>query len=389
MKLKNRRDWIFLLVAFLVINNVCAGVKEINPVPLLTIEGLGNGYSTPAVTSDRIFVTGERDGKGYLFSYDFNGALLWKTEYGNEWSANFPGSRASPSVIDSTIYTSSGMGDIACFNANTGQKQWTVNMISDLHGVNAVFGYSMSVLIEKERIYCLPGGPDTNIVCMDRFTEKIIWKSAGDGETPGYTAPLFFRHHERNLLVTFSELAMHGLDAETGELLWTYDLSLKGDVPCNSPIYSEGFLYIVAGGGNGAVKFEISQDGTQIKKIWSNDEFNTYFGGFIMIGNFLYGSSKSKPLWMSVDVMTGKNVDSLSFKTGSVVQAGEGLVVYSQTGGVGLVRPDQGEMILDRSFKIVKGTKEHFSHPLLAGGRLYIRHGDALLVYDYQQLAKL
>ena len=389
MNLKKRLYPVFFLIALFIITNVASGVKEINPVPLLTIEGLGNGYSTPAVTSDRIVVTGEREGKGYLFSYDFNGTLLWKTEYGNEWSANYPGSRASPTIIDSMIYTCSGMGDIACFNSKTGQKQWAVNMIRDLHGVNAVFGYSTPVVVERDRIYCLPGGQDTNIACLNRFTGKIIWKSAGDGETPGYTAPLFIRHHERNLLVAFSELAMIGLDAGTGELLWTYDLSIKGDAPCNSPFYSEGFLYMVAGGGNGAAKFELSQDGTQIKKTWSNLEFNTYFGGFVMIDNFLYGSSKSKPLWMSVDALTGKNVDSLLFKTGSIVQAGEGLVIYSQTGGIGLVRINQGKMILDRSFKISRGTKEHFSHPLLAGGRLYIRHGDALLVYDYQQLAKL
>ena len=387
MKHKNGWDPALLLVAFFVINNVIAGVKEINPIPLLTIEGLGNGYSTPAVTSDRIFITGEQGGTGYLYSYNFNGTLLWKTQYGSEWSANFPGSRASPTVIDSMIYTCSGKGDIACFNTNTGQKQWTLNMIRDLHGVNAVFGYSMSVLIERDRIYCLPGGLDTNIVCMNRFTGKIIWKSAGNGETPGYTAPLFISHHERNLLVTFSEMAMLGLDANTGELLWTYELSFKGDAPCNQPIYLEGYLYMVAGGGNGAAKFEISQDGTQIKKIWSNDEFNTYFGGFIMVGNFLYGSSKSKQLCMSIDALTGKIVDSLSFKAGSIVSAGEDMVIYSQTGSVGIVRFNRGKMTLTRSFKIIRGTNEHFAHPLIAGGRLYIRHGDALLVYDYQQLA--
>ncbi|MEI7663057.1 MAG: PQQ-binding-like beta-propeller repeat protein, partial [Bacteroidota bacterium] len=157
-----------LLVLFFVSNNFVAGAHEINPVPLLTIEGLGHGYSTPVVTSDRIFVTGEREGEGYLFSYDFNGTLLWKTRYGREWAANYPGSRASPAVIDSAIYTCSGMGDIACFNTNTGQIQWTVNMTRDLHGVNAVFGYSMALLIEKDRIYCLPGGPYTNIACLDR-----------------------------------------------------------------------------------------------------------------------------------------------------------------------------------------------------------------------------
>lgn len=381
-----RRDLVLLLVVFFVINKVVAEVEEISPDPLLIIEGLGNGYSTPGITSDRIFVTGEKEGAGYLFAYDFNGALLWKTEYGREWSENYPGSRASPTVIDCTVYTCSGMGDITSFNANTGKKQWTVNMIIDLHGVNAVFGYSMPVLVVRDRIYCLPGGPDTNIACLNRFTGELMWKSAGDGETPGYAAPLFIRHHARNLLVTFSEYAMLGLDADTGELLWTHELSIAGDAPCNRPIYSEGFLYMVAGRGNGAAKFEISQDGKQINKIWTNDAFDTYFGGFIMIGNFLYGSSESKRLWLSVDALTGKNVDSLPFKTGSIVSAGEDLVIYNQTGGVGLVRLNQGKMTLAKSFKIIKGTKEHFSHPLMAGGRLYFRHGDALLVYDYQQL---
>lgn len=389
MKLKISRDMALLLVLSFFINTASARGEEINPVPLFIIQGLGNGFSTPAVTSDRIFVTGEQEGTGYLFAYDFTGTLLWKTQYGNEWSANYPGSRASPTVLDSMIYTCSGMGDIACFNKNTGQKQWTVNMISDLHGINAVFGYSMPVLVERDRIYCLPGGPDTNIACLNRFTGKIMWRSAGDGETPGYTAPLFIRHHERNLLVTFSEFAMLGLDADTGELLWSHELSLTGDAPCNAPIYSSGFLYMVAGRGNGAAKFEISQDGTQINKIWNNDEFDTYFGGYIMIGNFLYGSSERKRLWLSIDAQTGKNVDSLPFKTGSIVSVGEDMVIYAQTGGVGLVRLNRGKMTLTRSFKIIRGTKEHFAHPLIADGRLYIRHGDTLLAYDYQQLTNL
>jgi outer membrane protein assembly factor BamB len=378
-----------LLIISFFINNVGAGIEEIHPVPLLIINGLGNGFSTPAVTSDRIFITGEKEGTGYLSAYDFSGTLLWKTQYGNEWSANYPGSRASPTVTDSTIYTCYGMGDVACFNTKTGKNRWTINMIRDLHGVNAVFGYSMPVLVESGRIYCLPGGPDTNIACLNRFTGKIIWKSAGDGETPGYTAPLFIRHHERNLLVTFSQYAMLGLDADTGELLWTYELSLKGDAPCNKLIYSAGFLYMVAGSGNGAAKFELSQDGTQIYKTWSNDDFDTYFGGYIMVGNFLYGSSQRKRLWLSVDALTGKNVDSLPFKTGSIVSVGENMVIYTQAGAVGLVRLNKGKMTLARSFKVVEGTNEHFSHPLMAGGRLFIRHGDALLVYDYQKLTDL
>jgi len=384
-----KRNLVLLAVAMFFLNDVDAGVKAINPVPLFLIEGIGNGYSAPAVTSSRVFVTGELEGTGFLFAYDTQGSLLWKSSYGREWAENFRGSRASPVVADTMVYTCSGLGDIACFGIQTGKKLWEVNMIEDLHGVNAVFGYSMPVLIENDRIYCLPGGPDTNIVCLNRFSGEIIWISGGNGETPGYTSPLVIRHHDRKLLVTFSEMALLGLDAETGALLWTYELSLKGNLPCNQPIYAQGFLYIVAGSGNGAVKLELLENGSQIQEIWRNPDFDTYFGGFVMIGNFLYGSADKRHLWWSIDANTGKVTGSLSFGTGATSSEGKNLVLYNQSGKVGIVRPDNGKMTLVNSFLITKGTSEHFAPPLVAGGRLFIRHGNALLVYDYQELLNL
>jgi len=33
-------------------------------------------------------------------------------------------------------------------------------------------------------------------------------------------------------------------------------------------------------------------------------------------------------------------------------------------------------------FKVNEGTDNHWSHPVVANGRLYIRHGEALIVYD-------
>jgi len=377
-----------LLIVTLFAKATIAGEKKINPAPVLVIEGLGNGYGSPAIIPGRIFVTGEIGGTGFLFAYDFTGNLVWKSAYGREWADNFPGSRATPAISGSMVYTSSGMGDIACFDIKTGKKQWSVNMIDELHGENAVFGYSMPVLIENDRVYCLPGGPDTNIACLDKHTGKIIWTSKGNGETPGYAPPLFIRHHNRDLLVLFSELTMLGLDAGTGELLWKWDLSIKGDAPCNKPIYSEGCLYIVAGKGNGSVKFQLSEDGSQIKKIWDNQDFNTYFGSFVMIGNFLYGSSERKHAWLGVDAVTGRTAGTLPFGTGATASAGDGLILYAQSGKVGLLRPERGKLSLAEWFTVDKGTGEHFAHPVVSGDRLYIRHGEALLVYDYNLLTK-
>jgi len=54
---------------------------------------------------------------------------------------------------------------------------------------------------------------------------------------------------------------------------------------------------------------------------------------------------------------------------------------YGSKGVVGLVRagPDGGELV--GTVKIDRGNGAHWTHPVIVGGRLYIRHGDALLVF--------
>jgi len=37
------------------------------------------------------------------------------------------------------------------------------------------------------------------------------------------------------------------------------------------------------------------------------------------------------------------------------------------------------------TFKVEKGPKKHFSHPVIANGTMYIRHGKSLMAYDIQR----
>ncbi len=378
-----RRSCLLLFLS-LMLGQVTAGTKEIFPVPLFTLSGLGNGYSTPTVTGDRIFVTGEIGGTGILFSCDLSGRLAWKASYGREWNEKFPGARSSPAVVDTLVYVSSGMGDLACFHAATGKKLWGVNLVSDLHGENPVFGYSVPPVIEGDKLYCMPGG-DMNICCLDRFTGRVLWTAEGNGETPGYTSPLLIHHGQRTLLVAYSELTLMGLDAATGELLWTYGLSITGAAPCNEPVYSDGSLYIT-GMGNDSARLKLADDGRSVEKIWANPEFDTYFGGFVKKDHLLVGSSQRKRAYLGVDSETGRTVSTLPFKVGSTIRAGNDLVFYNQSGEVGVVETGQDRMSLVRSFRISAGTNEHFAHPVYSQGMLFIRHGDVLLAYDYRQI---
>lgn len=355
---------------------------EDGPPLLFEVEGIGNGYSAPVLSDEGFFISGEIDSIGYLFAYDMKGQLRWKSQYGPEWTVSYQGSRATPTLIDNLVYICSGMGNVVCFDAETGELKWSVDLIRDFEGKNATYGYSMTLAVDGKRLFCSPGGLKNNVVALNRFNGKLIWSSPALGETAGYGSPLIVDFPTRKLLVTASEFNILGIDADTGELLWTYELSFKGDLPCNTPIYDGEHLYWVAGPGNGAVGAKLMSDGAKMKIAWKNPKFDSSFGGFVQMGKQLYGSSDSQRKYVSLDTRTGRIINSVPFSIGSIAKAGKMLVAYNQRGQVGLMQADEDKLQIISSFKINKGTKEHFSHVLARDNRLFIRHGNVLQVFS-------
>jgi len=361
------------------------------PALLWKTEAIGNGYGSPTVTADRIYICGEIDTTGYLFAFDHQGKLIWKTDYGKEWVVSYQGSRCAPTVAGDLIYVCSGLGNVVCIEAKTGAKKWSVDMRGQLHGRFTLFGHAESSLVEGDRVFLVPGGADTNVVAMNRFTGKILWVNKGRGEIPGYNAPYLIRLPKRNILVTFSAYTMLGIDAATGELLWTHGQDNvpvaerkpgNGDTHSNTVIYEDGYIYYIAGDGNCAVKLALSNDGTAIKQVWRNKTIDNYMGGFVKRGNYLFTCVSEKKQLKCLDAGTGLATDSLKCGVGSVIWADGLLYYYNQRGEVDLVKPDPRKMEILGSFKVTAGTKEHFSHPVIHDGVLYIRHGKAFMAYN-------
>jgi len=358
---------------------------ESGPLLKWKTEGIGNGYSSPVFAEDRIFLTGETDSIGYLSALDLSGKLVWKKEIGDEWMENFTGSRSTPTLVDNLIYICSSMGKVSCRNADTGDEVWSVDMVKDLNGINVRFGYSEGLLIDGDILYCAPGGSDTNVVALNRFNGKMIWKSKALGDSTAYASPVIVNLPARKVLVNYTIHHMIGLDAGTGELLWSVPQKEDRDIQACTPVYSDGFLYTVNGSGNGAAKYSISDDGKTIAEIWSNPAISDVHGGFIKLGDYLYTSQYRPRRYCSLDCSTGAIADSLKFDKGAIIASDDMIYCYTEKGMVGLVRPDNGRMELISSFKMPVGTKEFFTIPVIDKGTLYLRHGDTLLAYFISQ----
>ena len=343
---------------------------------------IGSGYGSPVITRNNIFVNGEIDTIGYLFALDHAGKFLWKSKIGKEWTLSYPGTRTTPTVVDDLIYVTAGWGQLACLETQTGKERWSVNMMTDFHGQVPRFGFSESVLVEGNTVFCSPGSADTNTVALDRFTGKILWICKGAGEMTSYCSPMIIRLPQRNILVTFSKATMLGIDTKDGKLLWSYKQEGEGvDCQCNTPLYENGIIYCVAGNGNGAFKLKLSADGTEITEAWKNNRCDNLMGGFIKVNNYIYTSGYEKRQYYVVETNTGAIVDSVKFDRGTTNFADGMLYLYNEKGQMGLYNPNGPKMEQVSAFKVTKGTKAHYAHPVICGGVMYIRHGKALLAY--------
>jgi len=374
--------------------NLLTTWPEKGPALLWEYEGIGNGYGSPAITSDRLYIQGEIDSIGYLFAFDLQGTLLWKEPYAKEWTLTFPGSRACPTVVDDMIYVTSGLGNLSCFSAKEAKKLWSVDLKEDFNGAYTMHGHSEAPLVDGDMIFLVPGGEEYNVVALNRFDGKLIWQCKGLGERPGYNAPYLIKLENRDVLVTFTAYALLGIDIKDGKLLWTHiqdnvpvdkHAPGMGDTHSNTILYDNGFIYYVAGDGNCAVKLKLSDDGTQISEVWRNKQVDDYMGGIVKLGNYIYTGTTAKRSLVSVNIEDGSITDSLKIGSGNTIYADGNLYYYTQSGNVNLVKPQDGKLELISSFKVTKGTKEHFAHPVINKGVLYVRHGNVLMAYDIRK----
>jgi outer membrane protein assembly factor BamB len=355
---------------------------EESPELLWFNENLGEGYGSPIITDSTIYIIASRDSISLVVAFNLNGNVKWQKDFGTEWKTSYSGTRSTPTLIDNLLYVSSGTGDIACMKSENGEIIWFKSMTNDFHGKAPMFGYAQSLLINDSIVYAMPGGVDTNIVALNRYDGDIIWISKANGERSAYNSPRIIETNGNQVLVTYSQKSFLGLDAKTGKLLWSESFTPKYPNHANTILYEDSAIYTAAPIGHGVLKYNLSADGSSITKVWHDTIIGNYFGGMIKLADKIYtgAGGRSKNLLM-LDANTGEIKDSLETGYGSIIYADGMLYTYAHKNGkVCLIDSESFE--IKGTFRVKKGTKEHFSHPVIKNGVLYIRRGNILLAYD-------
>jgi outer membrane protein assembly factor BamB len=360
------------------------------PKMLWSFEGLGTGQGSVAVSNNKVYVTGIPDtltAEGYLFVFDTKGKMLWKKSYGKDWVGIFPGARSTPTVVGDLIYLESGNGSVHCLNAQNGDKVWEMDFFRDMQADSVQFGYSESLLIDGDVLYCTPGGKTNNVVALNRFNGKKIWSSPAYGEQATYTSPILVNHNGNRLLVNLTASSIICLNAETGEMYWRIHQFQDNKIHANTPVYSNGKIIVASASrkdSSGLVVLQLSPDGKKADILWRNKEFINLMEGFILKDGYIYGSAYLQPKWFCVDLQTGVNkYIAKGLGGGPVIYADGNFYCYAEKDGeMALAEADPELFIIISRFKVPLGTAQHWAHPVIADKKLYLRHNEALMVYD-------
>ena len=361
-----------------------------NGPPLLwTAKGCGVGYASVAVVDGLIYTAGNVGNASAVVAFDLNGQRKWTTPVGGPArGGGYPGARGTPTVDGGKVYWESPNGDVVCLDAKTGRKIWSLNILQSFNGRNIQWALSESVLIDGNNLICCPGGAQAGVVALNKDTGKTVWICKETRDQPGYASPIVFEYRGVRQIVTMTAKAAVGVEAGTGKLLWRHEHRTEhgGNIP--TPIYHDGHVFISSGYRTGSVllRLDVSGRNVSVAEVWRVKALDNHHGGVILVDGCLYGSNFGGQ-WLCLDFKTGREEYAEGgLGKGSVTYADGMLYCLGQGGRVGLVRATpQGHRLISQCGLPAGGSKESWAHPVVCGGRLYIRHGDALFAFDIRQ----
>lgn len=363
------------------------------PKLLWEVTGMGDGYSSATVTDDAVYVTGRKEESDVLIALTPDGKVKWETVYGKAWMKNHTGSRCTPTFYNGNIFLISGSGDIVCVGTD-GKIKWTKNHYALYEGTPIMFGISESPLVADNMVIASPGGKKAALVAFNINDGKVMWETVPMNQDPMYVNPKLIEYAGKKMIVTVMGTDIFAVDAKDGKIIWKVDYAAEnaatGRVMKNhatTPIFRDGCILIANGYNWVSLKLKLSPDGNSVEKVWENRNFDPQLGGVVLLGNNIFGSTHmSKPVdnWVCVDWTTGKTLWEAKWYTrGSIISADGMIYLYEEKSGhVALVKPDPAKLDVVSEFQITKGDGPFWAHPVISKGRLYIRHGDVLQVYQ-------
>jgi hypothetical protein len=186
------------------------------------------------------------------------------------------------------------------------------------------------------------------------------------------------------------------MSTDDGTFLWRYARLADTTANVPTPIVKGNYIFCSAGFDKGGALLELapSSDGIEVKELYYNPELKNRHGGIVLVDDYLYGDRDQSGFPFCAEFKTGrvargwsKRVAGEGSGSAAVTYADGHLYFRYQNGIVALVEASLEGYQEKGTLRIPDDGKPSWSHPVVAGGRVYLRQGDTLLCYDVKQPA--
>ncbi len=364
---------------------------------------MGEGYASVSISKGSLYTTGNiQGGQGVIKVNLSDHTVAWsKTVTEKRPKHGYEGSRCTPSVDGDHLYVVTSDGRISCLKSADGEVVWS-RPFSDWDGkMQNGWGYSESPLVDGDFVLCTPGGDDAMIVALNKQTGAEVWKCAmpsiGDNGKDGAAYSSIVIGHGAGVK-QYVSLVGHGVisvRASDGQFLWGYNKVANGVANIPTVVTEGDLVFASSGYGTGSCLLTLSKDGdgVQAEEVYFLDAktFENHHGGFILADGFIYSGAKHGkgfPICVELktgDVKWGGDIRPAGDGSAAVTMADGQIIFRYQNGKLALVRATPSGYELNGTFTPEYQERESWAHPVVSGGKLYLREQNKLMCYDLSE----
>jgi outer membrane protein assembly factor BamB len=350
-----------------------------------SVKGLGMGYGAVAIAGDRIYVQGTRGASTVVHALGrADGKPVWVRPLGNSLSQERGGGpRGTPTIDGDRVYALTEAGNLACLRTLDGSIFWTRNILKDFGGSNPNWLISESPLVDGDNLIVSPGGRGASIVALNKMTGATVWTSRELSDSAAYSSCIAADVHGIRTIMNFTASSCVGVRAADGKLLWKYDKAANDTGNIATPVYSNNRVFFTSAYGTGGALLELAPEsgGLSAREVYFSRDMMNHHGGVVLVNGYLYGFSNS--ILTCLDFNTGKPTwKDRSVGKGSVTFADGMLFLLSEENVAGLAEANPSGYVERGRFRIEDQGWPSWAHPVVCGGRLYIRNQGMLTSYN-------
>jgi outer membrane protein assembly factor BamB len=353
---------------------------------------VGEGHSSPIASRGKLFVLARQGEEEVVLALDpATGKQAWRASYGASYEmdpaarSHGKGPKSTPVEKEGRLFTLGINGVLSSFESATGALRWRKDFAGEYKRTSPLYGTAMSPLVEDGLVVAHVGGHDGgSLAAFEAESGRLKWSWDGDG--PGYASPIVVEAGGGRQLVTQSQTSVIGVSLATGDLLWRLPYRTPYDQNSVTPIAWKGLL-VISGLDQGVQALDLggAGGGRPPREVWRTTEVSMYMSSPVIEGDVLHGfshrgkgeifsmDSNGRVIWRSEGGL-GENA--------AIVSAGGALLALTNGAELIVFKPGRERMEVIARRKVAASPT--WAHPLLAGGRLYVKDRTSLICYSLQ-----